>query len=125
MRPCILAIGGLLALPCSTFAQSAPAPTVIACEGPNMPALCPRASDAPRSLTNERSMASKRDDVMAKQAQQLMWQRQALVRGITATTARPAYPAFQPAPYLAPIAPPDFKAAAQIVGNIVTGGPHN
>ncbi len=129
MRPYILVVGGLLALPCPTFAQTAPAPTIIACEGANMPALCPSTSDAPRSLTTERSMDSKRQDVMARQAQQMIAQRQALVRGIAPTVARPtapaAYQSFQTNPYVAPIAPPDFKSAVQVLGNVVSGGPHN
>ncbi len=66
---------------------------------------------------------------MTLQAQQLMWQRQALVRGVTPPGARPpappVYQTFQPNPYMAPIAPPDFKAAAQLLGNVVSGGPHN
>ena len=126
----IFAFGGLIALPCATLAQTAPAPTIIACEGPNMPAICPRTSDAPRSPASERSMISKREDVMTLQAQQMIWQRQALLRGAAPTTARPpvppAYQTFQPNPYLAPIAPPDFKAAAQVLGNVISGGaPHN
>jgi hypothetical protein len=129
MRPYILVFGGLLALPCPTFAQTAPAPTIIACEGPNMPALCPRTSDAPRSLTSERSMDAQRRDVMALQAQQMIAQRQALARGLTPTPPRPAappvYPSFQTNPYVAPIAPPDFKSAVQVLSNVVNGGPHN
>ncbi len=77
-------------------------------------------------------MVSKRADVMALQAQQMIWQRQALIRGMTPTlapprapTTSPAYQTFQPNPYMAPIAPPDFKAAAQILGNVISGGPHD
>ncbi len=127
----VLAISGLLALPCPILAQTAPAPTIIPCEGPDMPAACPRNSDAARTQATERSMVSKRADVMALQAQQMIWQRQALIRGMTPTLAPPAAPAtppvyqtFQPNPYMAPIAPPDFKAAAQILGNVIGGGPH-
>jgi hypothetical protein len=125
----ILALGGLLALPCPILAQTMPAPTIIACEGPNMPSACPRTSDAARSQAVERSMVAKRADVTALQAQQMIWQRQALVRGVTPTPARPAappvYQTFQPNPYLAPLAPPDFKSAAQVLGNLAGGGPHN
>jgi hypothetical protein len=71
-------------------------------------------------------MVSKRADVMALQ------QRQALIRGMTPARAPPPAPAmppvyqtFQPNPYMAPIAPPDFKAAAQTLGNVISGGPHN
>jgi hypothetical protein len=132
MRPhmsAVVAFGGLLALPCLALAQPPAAPSIIACEGPNMPAACPRSSDAPRSLAAERAMVTKRDDVMTLQAQQLMWQRQALVRGVSPGVARPpappVYPTVQPNPYMAPIAPPDFKAAAQLLGNVISGGPHN
>jgi hypothetical protein len=130
MRPSILVIGALLALPRGVLGQTAPAPTIVACEGPNMPALCPQASDSPRSLASERSAVAKREDIMSLQAQQMMMQRQALVRGAAPTIARapaaPFYQTFQSNPYMAPIAPPDFKAAAQVLGNVVSGGPpHN
>ena len=128
----VLALGSLLALPHPILAQTGQAPTIIPCEGPNMPAACPRTSDAPRSQVTERSIVSKRADVMALQAQQMIWQHQALIRGMTPTLATPPAPAtppvyqtFQPNPYMAPIAPPDFKAAAQILGNVISGGPHN
>ena len=67
---------------------------------------------------------------MSLQAQQMMLQRQALVRGVAPTIARPpaapVYQTFQPNPYMAPIAPPDFKAAAQVLSNVINGGaPHN
>jgi hypothetical protein len=129
MRPSTLAIGGFLALPFATFAQPATAPTIIPCEGPNMPALCPKTSGDPRSLATERSMISKRETFMIQQAQQGMMQRQALARGMTPAIAMPAsppaYQTFQSNPYLAPIAPPDLRAAARIVGNVISGGPHN
>ena len=128
----LLATGALIALPCSILAQSEPTPTIIPCEGPNMPAACPRSSDAARTQATERSMVSKRADVMALQAQQMIWQRQALIRGMTSTLSPPPAPAtppvyqtLQPNPYMAPIAPPDFKAAAQILGNVISGGPHS
>ena len=126
-----LAIGGLLAPPCQSLAQTAaPAPTIIACEGPDMPAICPHASDAPRSQATERADLARREDLATLQARQMMAQRQALVRGATPTAARPppapVYQTFQPNPYLAPIAPPDFKAAAQVLRNVINGGaPHN
>ena len=60
----------------------------------------------------------------------MMLQRQALVRGVAPTLPPPSpvpvYQTFQPNPYMAPIAPPDFKAAAQVLGNVINGGgPHN
>ena len=134
MRPHIrdiFALACLLALPCQTLAQTTPpAPTIIACEGPDMPSICPRASDAPRSQATERADLAKREDLATLQARQMMVQRQALARGAAPTVGRPppvpAYQTFQPNPYLAPIAPPDFKAAAQVLDNVINGGgPHN
>jgi hypothetical protein len=133
MRPHIrdiLAIGGLLALPCPILAQTpAPASTIIACEGPDMPAICPHASDAPRTQSTERADLAKREDFATLQARQMMLQRQALVRGVTPSLPRPppvpVYQTFQPNPYMAPIAPPDFKGAAQVLGNVISGGPHD
>jgi len=125
----LLALGGILALPCPILAQTAPAATIIACEGPNMPAACPQTDGAPRSLAAERLDVARREGLTTLQAQQMIAQRQALVRGVTPPAPRPlpagAYQSLQPNPYLAPVAPPDFKGAAQIVGNVISGGPHN
>jgi hypothetical protein len=120
------------ALPVHLFAQTAPAPappTIVACEGPDMPSLCPRPSDTALSQAQARADLAKRQDMATLMDRQLMAQRQALLRGVTPAPAHPplapVYQSFQPNPYLAPIAPPDFKGAAQVLGNVVSGGPHD
>lgn len=112
----------LLALPLPVLAQTAdPTTTIIACEGPDMPAACPPGSNASRTMDDARRDLAERQAAEVQQLQ-LAGQRIGLKqqfnqnRILTAEQSQTAQP-------LTPLSPPNFSAAAQLLSGVVNGNP--
>lgn len=101
-----------------------PEGSIIACEGPDMPSQCPRPATQ-RTENGDRQTLAAKQNAAALQTQQLMWRRQALVRGVSSAVSFPTpTPPLTIDPYLPPnplLSPPNFKAAAQVLQNAVGG----
>jgi hypothetical protein len=97
-------------------------PVIIPCEGPNMPAACPLQNTPPQMAIDQQSFVNQQAMLLAQQ-QQLAARRQALpsqmYQAYQAGLARQK--ALQPIPLNPLLAPPDIKAAARVVGGIITG----
>ena len=116
------AVVTLLDLTLPVLAQTAyPTTTIIACEGPEMPAACPLGSNVPKTMDDaSRDLAERQ----AAEVQQLQLARQRIGlkqqlnqnRILTAAKSQTAQP-------FAPLSPPNFSAAAQLLSSVGTGNP--
>ncbi len=116
-------IGGLTAAvsPIAGAAQivaPAPPPMVIPCEGPDMPAACPRPDGPPRSIDAARDELAAQQAAMLRQQQALAEQRRDLAGGLRRAQQPPRPAAASLNPFLAP---PDPRQDAQIIRGILSG----
>ena len=116
-----LATAMLVALPLVSSAQDAPnAPSIVPCEGPDMPAACPRPSSSVSGGSTEAAHAA----FIARQASLLQKQQQFLSQhqGLAGRMAQARHDSLsrQPPTQTNPLlSPPNFRAAAQAVSAIV------
>jgi hypothetical protein len=106
-------------LPGASRAQALPPPgVIIPCEGPDMPAACPRDTNAPGSIDAARADLAARQAALMDQQQSLTIRRRELVDQLYRNQQQALPPPPQANPYLAT---PDLRAAARVVDGIVTG----
>ena len=115
-------VGAQFSLPMQVLAQTVqPTPTIIPCEGPDMPTACPPDANAPRTMDDASRDLAQRQAAQEEQlqlARQRIDLKQQLNQTRNLSTER--LPTAQP---LWPLSPPNFSAASQLISGMFSGNP--